>query len=262
MDTAEMLLTVLYSSQISRENAMKALLAGCAALAVLCSANATYAADMARPAPVYKAPPIVAPPAYSWTGIYLGLEGGGGWGRENYGDNTLSALPTSPVSQRPDGGIFGGVLGYRYQIGQWVLGVEGSAAWAHLDSTATSGVFTENFKTRALYTATGQVGWAFDRALLYAKGGWAGVSVNNFLSGAGGTASNTQTDSGWTAGVGLDYAAWQNIVLGVEYDYIDVGYGGYTAPFSLGGAPWLVGNTSRFTIDQVVGRLTYKFNMP
>jgi outer membrane immunogenic protein len=238
---------------------MKALLIGCTALAALFSINAAGAADLSRPAPVYKAPPM-AVPAFSWTGFYLGLEGGGGWGRENYLDKTLGA--GTPISHKPDGGLFGGVAGFRYQTGQFVFGVEGTAAWADINDTITSGAFTEAFKARSLYTATGQVGYAFGQALLYGKGGWAGASVKNFLSGAGGTASNTQNDHGWTVGAGLDYAVWQNVVLGVEYDHIDLGYNAYTAPFSLGGGPWVVTNTNHFTIEQVVGRLTYKFNLP
>jgi outer membrane immunogenic protein len=238
---------------------MKKLLLGCAFVTALVTFDSAFAADLARPtaAPVYKAPAMV-PQAFSWTGLYLGLEGGYGWGRENYDDNTV--LAPTPVSHQPHGGIFGGVLGYRYQTGQFVFGVEGSAAWAGINDTVASGFFTENLKARSIYTATGQVGWAFNQALLYAKGGWAGASVNNLLTGGGGTATNSQDANGWTVGAGLDYAVWQNVVLGIEYDHIDLGYGGYSAPFSTGGLPWIVTSPSHFTIDQVVGRLTYKFN--
>jgi len=240
---------------------MRKLLLGCAALAALFTLDTAGAADLSRPAPVYKAPPVVAP-AFSWTGFYLGLEGGGGWGRESYLDNTV--FPTTAISTHPNGGVFGGVAGFRYQTGQFVFGVEGTAAWADIKSSTTSGlggVFSETFKARSLYTATGQVGWAFNQALLYVKGGWAGASVNNSLTSAFGSASNTQSDNGWTVGAGLDYAVWKNVVLGIEFDHIALGYGAYTAPFSTGGVPWIVTNTSHFTIDQVVGRLSYKFNL-
>lgn len=233
---------------------MKRLLIAVFAIASSYGAPA-LAADMA-----IKAPPIVAPPAFSWTGLYLGIDGGGGWGRETYIDN--APLLGTPQSHRPDGGIFGGVLGYRYQIGQIVLGVEGTGAWADIKDTIPAGLFTETFKARSLYTATGQIGWAFNHALLYVKGGWAGASVDNFLNSAFGSASNTQTNRGWTVGAGLDYTVWQNVVLGAEYDRIGLDYSEFTAPFSGGGTPWIVTNTGRFTIDQVIGRLTYKFNMP
>jgi outer membrane immunogenic protein len=234
------------------------LLAGCAAAALLLTLTSANAADLSRPvpAPYYKAPAMVAP-AFSWTGLYLGLQGGYGWGRESYTDNAIGA-----VSHSPEGGIFGGVLGYRYQIGQFVLGAEGTASWADINDSVSGGGFSETLKARSLYTATGQIGWAaFSQTLLYAKGGWAGASLHNDLTGAGLTASNTQNASGWTVGAGIDYAVWQNVVLGVEYDHMDLGYGSFAAATSVGGAPWTVAGTSRFKNDQVVGRLTYKFNM-
>jgi outer membrane immunogenic protein len=231
---------------------MKKIMIGCAALAALFSFETANAADLPRPAPApyYKAPAVV-PPAFSWTGFYLGMEGGYGWGHETYTDNFIGG-----VSHSPQGGLFGGVLGYRYQIGQFVLGAEGTAAWADLNDTVSAGGISETFKTRSLYTATGQIGYAFGQALLYAKGGWAGAYVNNNLTAPGIlVASNSQDDNGWTVGAGIDYAVLQNVVLGVEYDHMDLGYGSFATP------AWVVASPSRFTIDQVVGRLTYKFNL-
>jgi outer membrane immunogenic protein len=235
---------------------MKKLMIGCAAVAALFSLDTAYAADLSRPVPQYYKAPVSVPPPFSWTGFYLGLEGGYGWGRENYTDNAIGG-----VSHSPDGGIFGGVLGYRYQFGQFVIGAEGSAAWADLNDTVSGGGFSETLKTRALYTATGQVGYAFGQALLYAKGGWASAYIRNDLSTPGAfLASNSQNANGWTVGAGLDYAVWQNVVLGIEYDHMDLGYHGFTTP-AAGGGVWAVAGTSRFTNDQVVGRLTYKFNL-
>ena len=113
---------------------------------------------------------------------------------------------------------------------------------------------------RSLVTATGQGGVAFGQALVYGKDGWAGASTQFTGANTLGFGINTQDVGGWTAGVGLDYAVWQNVVLGIEYDHFDLKYGGSTSPFSNGGAPLIISNTSRLTIDQVVGRLTYKFN--
>jgi len=231
---------------------MKKTLAGCAAAALLLTLSAANAADLARPVPppVYKAPAMVSP-AFSWTGLYFGLEGGYGWARESYTDNIFG-----PVSHSPEGGIFGGVLGYRYQIGQFVLGVEGTGAWADLNDSVTGAGFSETLKARSIYTATGQIGWAaLPQTLLYAKGGWAGASINNNLNGPGLTASNTQSPSGWTVGAGIDYAIWQNVVLGIEYDHMQFGYDNYYI-----GGVWVVNGAGDFKIDQVVGRLTYKFN--
>lgn len=234
--------------------------------AVLAVASAfTLAASAAQAADLpLKAPPIAPPPVFSWTGLYLGVEGGGGWGRENYLDNSIVGIPPgNAISQSPSGGIFGGVLGFRYQTGQFVFGIEGTGAWADLTSTfvPAAGV-TDSFKVRSLYTATGQVGWAFNQALLYVKGGWAGASVDTSIAVAatGGFATQRQTDNGWTLGVGLDYAVWRNLVLGVEYDHFDLGYNAFSTVGVLGGT-YTVANPSRLTIEQLVGRLTYKFNI-
>jgi outer membrane immunogenic protein len=224
------------------------------------------AADLGpKPTPVYTVPPMVPPPAPSWTGFYLGIEGGWSWGREDFTDNSDVAIPPGrAISHRPDGGIFGGELGYRYQTGQFVFGAEGTAAWAdlHDDVKPIAGI-TDSFKVRSLYTATGQIGWAFTPlVLLYAKGGWAGSSVNTSIATAvGGFASQTQFDNGWTVGAGLDYAIWQNLVLGVEYDHTDLGFSGFSTVGVLGNT-YIVRNPSRLTIEQVVGRLSYKFNIP
>jgi outer membrane immunogenic protein len=261
--------------------AMKLLLVSTVTLAIV--SGPALAADMDVKAP------IAPPPAFSWTGLYLGGEGGGGWGRENYTDNStalgfppgaLVFAPGTAVRQSPRGGIFGGVLGFRYQAGQFVFGVEGTAAWADLTSTSMTAFtptgfggtlagtlaptpVTDSFKVRSLYTATGQVGWAFDQALLYAKGGWAGGSVDMSFAipATGEFVSQRQSDGGWTAGVGVDYAAWRNLVLGVEYDHFDLAYGAFSTVGILGNT-YAVTNPSRLTIEQVVGRITYKFGLP
>jgi len=234
-------------------------------MATFVALGAAQAADFPpTTAPVYKAPAMAPPAVLSWTGLYLGAEGGGGWGHENFTDNsTVGIPPGTAISHQPDGGIFGGVLGYRYQAGQLVFGVEGTAAWADLkDSVSPSATAMDSLKVASLYTATGQVGWTVGQALPYLKGGWAGSSVNTSIStAASGFASQTQFDNGWIVGAGLDYAVWQNFVLGVEYDYFNLGYSGFSAVGILG-HNYIVTNPSHMTIDQVVGRVTYKFGMP
>lgn len=208
---------------------------------------------------------MAPPPVFSWTGLYLGIEGGGGWGREDYSDNsTIGFPPGVPISQSPSGGIFGGVLGYRYQTGRFVFGIEGTATGADLTSTfAPSSTETDSFKVRSLYTATGQAGLAFNQAaLLYVKGGWAGGSVDTSTTvpATGGFASQRQTDNGWTLGVGFDYAILQNLALGFEYNHFDLDYSAFNTVGVLGHT-YVVGDPGRLTIDQAVGRLTYKFDI-
>jgi len=239
---------------------MRKIVTAAAALAALSFVNSANAADMPTKAPAYEAaPPLV----YNWTGFYLGINGGGAWGHEDWTDN----VAVGAVTHRPDGGVFGGQVGFRWQWNQLVLGVEGTWDWAGLSDTVNgAGPFglSEDFKVRSLYTITPQVGWAWDRFLVYAKGGWAGATTKAEFSlpGLGISGSHSQTVNGWTVGGGIDYAIWQNLVLGVEYDHFDFTYDGFTAPVIGPGTPWIVTNTSRLTVDQVVARLSYKFDWP
>jgi outer membrane immunogenic protein len=256
---------------------MKKSILGLVAIGALIAAPA-MAADLRMPV---KAPPAPIVPVFSWTGLYLGINGGGGWGREDWVDNSSIGIPPgAAVRHRPDGGMFGGTFGFRYQLNSnIVIGVEGMADWADLNDTVnTSSVFfpveNETLKVKSLYSATGQIGYAWSQALLYVKGGWAGANTTaniNATTGAGVipgvgtftpfTASNSQNDSGWTVGVGLDYALINNFVIGVEYDHYDLGYASFSAAASNGGVIWSVTNPSRMTIDSVVGRLTYNLNL-
>ena len=220
-------------------------------------AQAAAAADMPTRMPT-KAPMMAPAPMYNWTGLYIGINGGGAWSKESWADNAIGVVELSP-----NGGVFGGQLGYRYQWNQFVLGVEGTLDWAGLtDSTSGSG-YTEELKVKSLYTVTGQAGWAgIDRALVYVKGGWAGATTKatQVIVAINGIASNSQTNNGWTVGGGIDYAIWQNWIIGVEYDHFDLNHGVSSSPNSTGGTPWNVTSASRLRIDQVVGRLSYQFN--
>jgi outer membrane immunogenic protein len=246
---------------VIEEDAMRKSIALAAAIAAFAFAGFGNAADMPARMPVKAAP--IAPPVFNWTGIYVGINGGGAWGREGWLDNAAVGLGT-PFGFRPDGGVFGGQVGFRWQWNQLVLGVEGTWDWAGLRDSFTGAPYTDELKIKSLYTATGQVGWAWDRILIYGKGGWAGASTGAEVttSPSFGGASNSQTVSGWTVGGGVDYAIWQNVILGVEYDHFDFKYDPFIAPWSTGGAPWTVINTSRLKVDQMIARLSYKFDWP
>ena len=222
------------------------------AIAAFAVANVAQAADLAVKAPVYKAP-VVAP--FSWTGLYIGVEGGGGWARESWLDNT--ALGSTDF--RANGGFFGGQAGYRYQLGQFVLGIEAAGAPADLKDTNSAGATSETFKVQSLYSVTGQVGFALDRWLPYVKGGWGGAQTNLFAQSRAVSASQSENNSGWIVGGGLDYAITNNIILGVAYEHYDLDFADFTAPASNGGAPLTVNNASRLKVDAVLGRFNFKF---
>jgi outer membrane immunogenic protein len=189
---------------------MKRLFLALASLAALTGSAA--AADLSRPAPqpYYKA--AVAPPVYNWTGFYIGINGGGGFGRSVW-DRT-GGFNTS-------GGLVGGTLGYNYQVGQAVFGVEGDIDWADINGT-TNNACALGCKTSDdwLSTVRGRLGYAADRFMPFITGGAAFGDIKTSTSGFAGA---TQTNAGWTVGAGLEFAIAQNWTAKAEYLYVDLG---------------------------------------
>lgn len=178
------------------------------ALALLASTalvGAASAADLARKAP----PPYVAVApvqAVNWSGMYIGAFAGYGWGNTDW---------TGIASNSVDGWLGGGQIGFDQQFGQFVFGVQGD--FAGTDIQANSGPYTN--KTKWLSSATGRVGVAVDRALLYVKGGGAWEELDSAAWGT--TASKTR--SGWTVGGGIEYALAPHWSTFAEYNYYDFG---------------------------------------
>lgn len=174
------------------------------------------AADM----PV-KAPPMAAPAAYDWTGLYLGINGGYGWGTSNH-TNTTSGVTTGNFDI--NGGVVGGTYGGNWQIGRVVLGFEGDFDWAHINgvggigATCGAGCFTN---TKWLSTDRARLGWDSNGWLLYATGGVAFAKVDAGLVPCSPCKSNNP--SGWTAGVGVEKMFYRNWSAKIEYLHYDLG---------------------------------------
>ncbi|TAK50370.1 MAG: porin family protein [Xanthobacteraceae bacterium] len=218
-------------------------------------AGSASAADVkpARPAPVYPAAraPVYVAPIHDWTGFYVGVFGGGGWGRHDY---------TNPASTQygSSGGLFGGTAGYNWQAGRIVLGVEGDLAWANINGTGTPAAgLTNQSELQWLGSARGRVGWAMNNLLLYGTGGWAYGSVRNTNTNAGLADQFTVSKSGWTAGGGAEYAVNPNWSAKLEYRYTDLGNVSQPAPANLA-APYTVSNT----FHSVTVGLNYKWGGP
>jgi len=176
--------------------------------ATLLFAGPALAADLGRPAPVYKAPP--PPVVFSWTGFYIGAHGGYGWA-------TNDGLDMK-------GGFGGGQVGYNYQINNFVLGLEGDFAGADI-SQSVSGIdpttgapVSAKVSFNSLASARGRLGIAFGNALIYGTGGggWADVKAS-ISSPLFGTLSGSKWESGWTAGAGIEYAIQPNWSVKLEY---------------------------------------------
>jgi outer membrane immunogenic protein len=225
------------------------------AMGVIASQGA-LAADL-RPA--YKAPPPAPPPVQDWSGIYVGLEGGYGWGKQNFSnfdpffaskerldfcfeENCGPDASIGSVSQ--SGWLFGGFVGAQKQWGSWVLGIEADFDATDIkgSTTVATSFFSElnqqhtfNTKIDELGTVRGKVGWAFSpNWMIYGTGGLALAHVKTDFSafnlvgdicGVSGFAGTTMF--GWTVGAGLDYK-WQldqgsAVVFGVEYLHYQFG---------------------------------------
>jgi outer membrane immunogenic protein len=163
-----------------------------------------YQQPVARTAPLYY-------PGYSWTGFYLGINGGGGWGRSQW-----DGVDRFDVS----GGVIGGTIGYNWQINRVVLGAEGDIDWSGIRGTTTvfcpPGCNTRNYW---LATVRGRLGYAFDRFLPYLTAGLAVGDINASLLGFPG---GTVTNAGWTIGGGLEVGIVSNVSLKAEYLFVDL----------------------------------------
>jgi outer membrane immunogenic protein len=185
----------------------------CLALVCLVAlAGTAAAADLARPAPApyYKAPPAYVP--YNWTGFYVGVNGGGAFG---------SSAWNSTGSFNISGGLVGGTVGYNYQWGQAVWGVEGDIDWADINGT-TNTLCPLGCKTSDSWLATvrGRLGYAADRFMPYVTGG---AAFGDIKASTPGFAGASTTNAGWTVGGGIEGAITQNWTAKVEYLYVDLG---------------------------------------
>ncbi len=214
-------------------------LASIGALAIVTTVGAANAADIARrQAMPTKAVPYA--PIYNWTGAYIGINGGGGWGRSDV------SAPFASGGFRTSGGVVGGTLGYNYQMGQTVFGVESDVDWSNIRGSATCGLgFSCETKNSWLATARGRIGYAFDRFLPYVTGG---LAVGDIKSSVAGVGSSTTTKAGWALGGGIEAALSGPWTAKVEYLYADLGRGSS-----------ILGSDTKFNTSLVRAGVNYRF---
>jgi opacity protein-like surface antigen len=210
-----------------------ALRVGVCAAAMLAAPFAAGAADV----PIV--PPAAAVAPWSWSGLYAGFHVANGWANDTWRsgsgailDNPLFAQLFVPFigSASGSGAVAGGQVGYNYQIGSWVFGVEAALSAADINSNmpCAQALFSCNASVDGLGTLTGRAGFAFDQFLVYAKGGAAGQHVHyNMvlipLAGLANVLHGSESRTGWTAGVGVEFALSPALSAVAEYDYLDFG---------------------------------------
>jgi outer membrane immunogenic protein len=268
----------------------KLIFSAAVAISAIAAIGVASAADL--PARTYtKAAPMMAA-MYDWSGFYIGLNGGGGsdgncWDLINFLGNPVPSARSPEGCHNAAGGTVGGQIGYRWQRASWVFGLEAQGNWANFrgqngDLFQTLTV-SDRSKIDAFGLVTGQVGYAWNNALLYVKGGAAVTSnkYDSFLNvgtppGGGGapaipaglvTDRASETRWGGVVGVGGEYAFSQNWSLGLEYDHLFMGtraisFGSTGNPFSpTPGALYRISNIHQ-DVDLLTVRLNYRFGGP
>ena len=209
---------------------MKATLLGGAAASLL--TISAFAADLGiPPAPLQ---PVIPP--FTWTSCYAGVHAGGGWGKKDLTDTVgiFSGTPGGFSSANLDvsGYMLGGQIGCDYQFApNWVVGIEGAASGGNIGGTISVPTNvagdSASFKstTDFLASVTGRIGYAWDRWMVYGKGGVALVGDRYHIADIAQTYAFDATENrlGWTAGAGIEWAFTPEWSVKLEYDYYGFG---------------------------------------
>jgi outer membrane immunogenic protein len=245
---------------------MKRLTIFAAAAIAIGAAAPALAADLpARNAPYTKAPMIS--PIYDWSGFYAGINGGGGFSHNCW---DLTVNPGGPIGPEgchdASGGTIGGQVGYRWQMTNWVFGLEAQGNWADFRGSNISQVLPtlqNQSRIDAFGLFTGQIGYAWNNALFYVKGG-AAVTDNQYriFSVATGGLNDSADETRWGAalGLGFEYGFTPNWTFGLEYDHLFMG----SNDVSFANAAGAFDGTDhiRQGVDIFLARFNYKFGGP
>jgi outer membrane immunogenic protein len=229
-----------------------------AALAIAAFAGGASAADLYT-----KAPPAIAS-AYDWTGIYMGLNGGGASSGECWTIYSVAGAPVFPSSEGchdATGALLGGQIGYRWQATNWVFGLEAQGDWADLKGSNPSLTaiipYTNQTTIDGIGLFTGQVGYAWNNLLWYVKGG-AAATDNEYSSffTATGVVWNQASETRWggTVGTGIELGFAPNWSIGLEYNHLFMGNNSVTFP------PTVIAVTRSDYIGENVDMATVRLN--
>ena len=220
--------------------------------------SGALAADIPARGPAIAPAPVIFAPAFTWTGFYVGLNGGYGGSKFEYPYNgeICSRDDCVPYGGKPSitsgGGLFGGQIGYNWQFGNgFVLGAEADYQWSNIEGKVNingaisdlSAELAAGSEITSFGTVRARLGYGWDRTLLYVTGGWAygRVKSGGAISLCGdadcfdGSLSKRSSGSGWTLGAGLEYAITNNLSFKTEYLYVDLGKKSlYSATYDLG----------------------------
>lgn len=206
----------------------RVLLAGVGILAIALATGAATAADLPRAAPYPTKAPAYVAQVYNWTGFYVGAHAG--WGRVDLTSTVVAPPGFGTFGTDESGFLGGGQIGANYQMGQFVIGVEGDISWTDIGRTNTATALgitvTESANVDFIGTLAARLGYAFGPAMIYVKGGAAWLDWSASATATGllvGTASYGATETGWLVGGGVEYGLTPNWSAKLEYNYLDFG---------------------------------------
>ncbi len=223
--------------------------------------------------PVSPVPAVPIPSVVNWSGLYIGGHVGFDWSRLIYSvgipDGSCGGF-CEDLSFNPSSFIAGGQIGWQSQVDRWVLGIE--ATWSGLDlrqtqQSALDATSSRSIKLDGIATVDARFGFAgWSPFLLYAKAGYATARINvHLIEGPVGVVSDvigdaTRWHGGWTLGAGIEYMPWQNLVLGLEFDFYNFTFDTKTpALFSDGINTFQIWG-SNADVYAVTARLSYLLN--
>jgi outer membrane immunogenic protein len=224
-----------------------------------------FAADL-PPAPPPRAPAVYVPPVvpvYNWSGVYLGINGGWGFGTAKWIIPVQPAFPTGASGDFSDnGGVVGGTLGVNWQTGGFVFGAEGDWDYSAINTGTTATICQISGQCQTgnnwLATLRGRAGYAADRVLFYGTAGGAFANMQTVFNGV----TTTHEQAGWTAGAGIEWAFAENWTAKVEYLFVDLGNTNFNCAtpgcVAANGGP--ITGTVSLTENLVRAGVNFKFN--
>ena len=245
---------------------MKKFLLGTVVLVALGMAAPASAADLAA-RPYRAAPPPMVAAYYDWSGFYIGANGGWGSSRKCWDSTTAGGVfVVAEGCHDATGGVAGGQIGYRWQAGTWVFGLEGQGDWADLRGSNISvafPAFRNTSKIDAFGLFTGQIGVAWNNVLLYVKGGGAvpgdRFAVNTTIGNVLAATATDQTRWGGAVGAGLEFGFAPGWSAGVEYDHLFMQ--DKTTTFTTPTGAFFT-DRIRQDVDLVTARINYRWGGP
>lgn len=203
---------------------MRKILGSTAFLLATVAASTGYAADLAVSTPPQA--PVDVAPVFSWTGFYVGLNAGGGFGgKDDVGFHSFGNYLGRYGKLDGSGFLGGGQLGYNYQIdNNWVIGLETDFQGADISDSFSNATASASSKIDWYGTLRPRIGFSYGDTLFYGTGGLAygHIKYKSSVTGVG-SFDDDKTKVGWTVGAGAEHAFTDHVTAKLEYQYVDFG---------------------------------------